>query len=91
MEKIRKYRPGFILRMDFTQIPVAKANALKVILRDAVAMGYLESVSMEINLDMEATAETYKRTYHKPYLVPMPGTNDPDWGRKHWGKEDSET
>lgn len=61
MEKIRKYTPGFILRMDFTQIPVAKANALKVVLRDAVAMGYLESVSMEINLDMEATAETYRR------------------------------
>lgn len=21
-------------------------------------------------------------------LVPMPGTTTPDWGEKHWGKED---
>jgi hypothetical protein len=21
-------------------------------------------------------------------LMPMPGTTDPDWGKKHWGKED---
>lgn len=23
----------------------------------------------------------------KPDMVPMPGTSDPDWGKKHWGSE----
>lgn len=88
MEKIRAYRPGFTFRMDWTQIPTAKGNALKIILHDAIENGYLESVSMEYDLDMNLTAESYKRVNK---LVPMPGTTDPDWGKKHWGQEDKPT
>ena len=85
MDKIKAYRPGFTFRMDWTQIPTAKGNALKVVLRDAIDEGYLESVSMEYDLDMNLTAESYKRTFQTK-LVPMPGTTDPDWGKKHWGQ-----
>lgn len=61
MAKIKGYRHGFTFRMDYTEIPVAKGNALKIILRDAVKAGYLESVSMELDLDCNCTAETYRR------------------------------
>lgn len=82
MDKIIAYRPGFTFRMDWTEIPVAKGNALKVILRDAIDEGYLESVSMEYDLDMNLTAESYKRTLQTE-LVPMPGTTTSDWGKKN--------
>lgn len=85
MDKIIKYTPGYTFRMDWTQIPTAKGNALKIILEDAIKEGYLVCISLEPGLDSIAAA-TYKRT-HQTELIPMPGTTDPNWGEKHWGKE----
>ena len=62
MDKIKAYHPGFTFRMDWTQIPTAKGNALKIIMKDAIAAGYLESVSFELSLDGTPTAESYRRT-----------------------------
>ena len=62
MNKIKAYRPGFVLRMDYTQIPVPKGNALKIVLRDAWKTGYLDPVSTDLDLDLNVTAETYERT-----------------------------
>lgn len=35
--------------------------------------------------DFEYWADAYG--LKAPGMVPMPGTTDPDWGKKHWGKE----
>lgn len=88
MDRIIAYRSGFTFRMDWTQIPTVKGNALKIILRDAIDEGYLESISMEYDLDFNLTAESYKRTLQEK-MVPMPGTTNPNWGKKHWGQEDN--
>ena len=62
IEKIKAYRPGFRFHMDWTQIPAAKANALKIILNDAIDSGYLESVALDYDLCMTNTGETFRRT-----------------------------
>lgn len=62
MDKIKGYRPGFQFHMDWTQIPVAKGNALKIILNDAIDAGYLVSISLDYDLDMNNTGETFERT-----------------------------
>lgn len=62
MAKIKGYRPGFKFHMDWTQIPVAKGNALKIILNDAIEAGFLQSVAMDYDLDMNNTGETFART-----------------------------
>lgn len=38
------------------------------------------------------TTSTLKRWWKEVEneLVPMPGTEDPDWGKKHWGNEEEE-
>lgn len=62
MDKIKAYRPGFEFTMDWTQIPRAKANGLKLILKDACDLGYLESIQFGLDLTGTCTDETYKRT-----------------------------
>lgn len=69
MDKIKAYRPGFTFRMDWTQIPTAKGNALKIVLGDAIDAGYLVSVSLEPDMDIGVAAATYRRT-DKPALMP---------------------
>lgn len=72
MDRIIGYRPGFKFTLNWFEIPTAKANALKIVLRDAVEMGYLESVSMGYDLDMNLTDETYKRTELWAPIIPRP-------------------
>lgn len=86
MEKIKNYKPGFTFTLNYNQIPYAKTNALKQICADAIREGYLESVNFMVDFYGHCTAETFRRT-GKTDLVPMPGTTDPDWGKKHWGRE----
>lgn len=62
MDKIKAYHPGFTFRMDWTQIPTAKGNAIKIVLKDAITAGYLESISFELSLEGAITAESYQRT-----------------------------
>lgn len=62
MGKIRGYRPGFILFMNYTQIPTAKANALKIILKDACDEGWLESIAFYVNLEGHITGERFVRS-----------------------------
>lgn len=89
MEKIKGYRPGFRFTMNYQQMPRAKANAMAIILRDAVKAGYLECIATSYSMEGLVTGyfsdETFERTA-KMELMPMPGTTDPDWGEKHWGK-----
>lgn len=62
MDKIEGYRPGFEFTMDWTQIPRAKGNALRIILLDAVRAGYLDVVALYPGLDGEVERATYRRT-----------------------------
>jgi hypothetical protein len=61
MAKIEAYRKGFKFTIDYTQIPRAKGNALKIILRDAIKSGLLESVQIGLSLEGEQTDETFVR------------------------------
>lgn len=70
MEKIRKYKPGFRFTVDFANIPEAKANGLRIVLRDACKLGLLESVAIGAGWDKDGKFnpfmdETYRRTEAK--------------------------
>lgn len=58
---IKGYRKGFILTMNYSNIPVKKGNALKVVLRDCVKDGLLECVSMGLDIHGNLVEEVYKR------------------------------
>lgn len=60
--KIRKYREGFTFTLNYTAIPTPQANALKIIMRDAVKAGLIECVETGFTLDGTITDETYRRT-----------------------------
>lgn len=61
MQKITSYRKGFEFTMNWARIPRPRANALKVIMRDAIYAGLIEQIATELNLELEVVAERYKR------------------------------
>ena len=61
MDKIISYRKGFVFTVDYTQMSTAKANALKIVMADAVKAGYLDLLSIGLALDGTETDETFKR------------------------------
>lgn len=61
MTKIRSYPNGFVFAINFSTIPTAKANALKIVLHDACDMGLLESIAIGLSITGEFVQETFKR------------------------------
>lgn len=61
IEKIKNYKIGFKFTMNYTEIPKAKGNALKIILNDCVKMGILESVSFGLDIEGNVVEEEFKR------------------------------
>jgi hypothetical protein len=61
VDKIKRYSKDFTFTMNFSQIPKAKGNALKIILADMVKEGILQSISIGLTLEGEPIEETYKR------------------------------
>lgn len=61
MKKIRSYRKGFEFTLNYSAIPTPKANALKIIMQDAVEMGLIESIRMGFALNGTFTDETYRK------------------------------
>ena len=61
INKIKAYKKGFEFTLNYEQIPTPQANALKIVMRDAIAMGYLESIAFDLNLEGEQTAETFRK------------------------------
>ena len=61
MNKIKAYKPGFEFTINFSSIPKAKANALKIILKDAIDAGLLESIALGVSITGEFVDETYRR------------------------------
>lgn len=61
MKKIRSYKKGFEFTLNYSQIPEAKANALKIIMADAIEFGLIESIRMGFSLDGTQTSETFRK------------------------------
>ncbi len=59
--KIKSYPTGFEFTLNYAQIPKAKANALKIIMGDAIEQGLLESIAIGVALDGTHTDETYRK------------------------------
>lgn len=61
MQKITSYRKGFEFTINWARIPRPQANALKIIMRDAIDAGLLEPIATGFNLDLDETEATYRR------------------------------
>ena len=60
-KKIRAYKKGFEFTLNYEQIPVPQGNALKIVMRDAVAQGLLESIALDLDINGKQTAETFRK------------------------------
>jgi hypothetical protein len=61
MNKVKGYSKGFKFTLNYDQIPVAKGNALKVLMRECCDLGIVESVQMDLDLQGNIVSETYAR------------------------------
>lgn len=61
MNKIKKYPEGFEFTLRWYQIPTPQANALKIVMRDAIEQGLIEQIATDLSLELEVTAETYRK------------------------------
>jgi len=59
--KIINYTQNFEFTINYSEIPVAKANALKILLRDCCDEKILESISLGVALTGDIVEETFKR------------------------------
>lgn len=60
-EKIRSYPKGFTFTLNYSQIPRAKANALKIVMSDAVKQGLLEPTETLLAIDGTETGATFTK------------------------------
>lgn len=60
-DKIKGYPKGFKFTLDYTKIPKAKGNALKIITRDCIKEKIIESVAIGLSLEGKQTEETFRR------------------------------
>lgn len=60
-KKIRAYKKGFEFTLNYAQIPTPQANALKIIMRDAIEQGLLESIAIGLSLEGKQTDETFRK------------------------------
>lgn len=61
VEKITAYRKGFEFTLNYTSIPKAKGNALRIITKDCIDAGILESIAIGVDLQGNFCDETYRR------------------------------
>lgn len=61
MRKIKAYKKGFEFTINYAQIPTGKANALKIVLHDAVDQGLLENIADGWSLDGKIEDETFRK------------------------------
>jgi hypothetical protein len=60
-KKIKAYKKGFEFTLNYARIPTPQANALKIVMRDAIEQGYLESIAIGLSLEGEQTDETFRK------------------------------
>lgn len=61
VEKIKGYKKGFEFTLNYGSIPKAKGNALKIITKDCIDAGILESISIGLDIEGNFVDETYRR------------------------------
>lgn len=61
MDKIRKYTKGFQFTLYYSEIPKAKANALKILMNDCIKCGLVESISIGITIQGDIADETFRK------------------------------
>lgn len=61
VEKIKAYRKGFEFTLNYASIPKAKGNALRIITKDCIDAGIIESISIGLDIEGNFVDETYRR------------------------------
>ena len=61
IEKIKSYSIGFEFTLNYAAIPKAKGNALRIITKDMIEAGILESIAIGVDLQGNFCDETYRR------------------------------
>lgn len=61
MEKIRRYPKGFEFTLNYARIPTPQGNALKIVMKDAIQNGLLESIALGISIEGKFVDETFRR------------------------------
>lgn len=61
MNKIRKYSKGFQFTLYYSEIPKAKANALKILMNDCIKCGLVESISIGVTIQGNIADETFRK------------------------------
>lgn len=61
VNKIKGYSKGFEFTLDYSKIPKAKGNALKIITDDCIQAGIIESISIGLTLNGKPVDETFRR------------------------------
>lgn len=61
MKKVQGYPQGFKFTLNYSSIPIGKANALKILMEDCINYNLIESISIELALDGTQTAETFQK------------------------------
>ena len=61
VDRIKGYPTGFKFILKYGEIPKGKANALKIITKDCIDMGILESISIGLDIQGNFVEEEYKR------------------------------
>ena len=59
--KIKSYKKGFEFTIHYEHIPAPKANALKIVMRDAIEQGLLESIEVCYDINLNQTEETFRK------------------------------
>lgn len=61
MRKIEGYSKGFEFTVPYWKMTKEQANAMKIILQDAVRKGLIESIRIGLSLELVETDETFRR------------------------------
>lgn len=61
IDRIKGYPIGFTFTLKYAEIPKGKANALRIITKDCIDMGILESISIGLDIQGNFVEEQYKR------------------------------
>lgn len=60
-QKIEAYKKGFEFTVHYNQMPAPKRRAMEYLLDDCEKEGLIESISIDISLELERTDETFRR------------------------------
>ena len=61
MEKIKRYPKGFRFTLNYSRIPTPQANALRIVMRDAIKERLIMCVETGLSLECEITEETFEK------------------------------